>query len=70
MKKVMIRLENGNLSNCVVIESLGWQPGIGAYAREVRDPTGRVFMAVGSRGVWRAWGIRDKLRPRSLVTGQ
>ena len=69
-KPVQVRLGDGSLATCRVLETLGYQPSVGAHARLVLDPSGRQFMAVGSRGSWREWVLRDKIRPGGPVTGQ
>ena len=55
-----------------VVESLGWQPSAGHYAKEVKLPDGRLVMAVAlsARGPWRFWTAGDMVQPPSKVRGQ
>ena len=45
-----------------VLESLGFQPSIGKYAKRVLID-GKEQMAVGGPGRWRLWTAEDRTRP-------
>jgi hypothetical protein len=53
-----------------VIESLGYNPDVGARVLQVEDVAGMRHTAVGSRGAYRLWTARDRVRLGSKVRGQ
>ena len=47
-----------------ILDSLGWQPGLGLYAREVETPDGKKIVVSSYRnGNWRFWTKDDRLSP-------
>lgn len=53
-----------------VVESLGYNPDVGARVIRVEHVGGTTHVAVGSRGSYRLWTARDRVRPGSKVRGQ
>lgn len=54
-----------------VVETLGYQPSAGVYAKEVRDGDGyRIAVSERRGGPWRFWTTRDMVQPLGLATGE
>ena len=53
-----------------VVESLGYNPDVGARVIKVETLAGEQRTAVGSRGAYRFWTARDRVLPGSKVVGQ
>ena len=53
-----------------VVESLGYNPDVGARVIRVEHVGGTTHTAVGSRGSYRFWTARDRVQLGSKVVGQ
>jgi hypothetical protein len=52
-----------------VLDSLGWQPSAGVYAKEVKTNEGP-RIAVKKDGVWRWWTSSDRQQAPGRYAGQ